>query len=205
MLWLMELLADEALPEITQPVHEEGVGLQGALHWKVLAPCPVFCVRLSCWGWGWGGREESSLEALSWRQRQVVAPASGGPGMRLRSGTEAGLAEGSAGPAAEVSGSQPHTRDSGAKESLRTPEPNAKEPPHLESQAQRSEILRASPSFQQHSSSQSTFLSFLGLGPLNPLEGGRWWQQEVSSLHGPISTVEETRSDSLFHSQQRME
>lgn len=90
MLWLMELLADEALPEITQPVHEEGVSLQGTLHWKVLAPCPVFCVRLSCWGRCWGCREESSLEALSWRQRQLVAPASGGQGMRLRSGLRPG-------------------------------------------------------------------------------------------------------------------
>ena len=46
MLWLMELRPDEALPEVTQPLCEEGVSLRSSLRWKVLAPCSVS--DLSC-------------------------------------------------------------------------------------------------------------------------------------------------------------
>lgn len=121
MLWLMELRAIEALPEITQPAHKAGVSF---FLLEIAGPMPrVLCQTCHAGDRvGVGGRE-SRLEALSWRQRQVIAPASGCQGMRLRSGTKAGLGERRAGPATEVPGSQPHTRDSGAKEPLRNPEP----------------------------------------------------------------------------------
>lgn len=118
-------------------------------------------------------------------------PASGCQEIRLKSWTKAGLGERSVGQAAELSGSQPHARDPEARELLRNPERAKLEGATLSQKSglevrRWSGILIASPFLQPRSSTQSTFLSFLRLGPLSPLEGGWWWWQEVSSLHVPF-------------------